>query len=62
MEQKIKDAAKVRNDQRVLLDIEGKDLKAIEYSYHRTCYSANTIKSQSGLSIKAALGQNHILL
>ena len=40
VEANIKNAAKIRNDQRVLLDIEGKNLKAIEMRYHKTCYAA----------------------
>ena len=31
-------AAKIRHDERLLLDIEGRDLVAIEARYHRTCY------------------------
>ena len=38
VENKIKWAAKVRNDQRNLLDIQGKDLIASEFWYHRSCY------------------------
>ena len=44
VEKNIKSAAKIRNDVRVLLDTEGKDIKAIEYSYHRTCYGSYTNK------------------
>ena len=44
VEEKIKSAAKIRNDKRVLLDIEDKDIKAIEHSYHRTCYGSYTNK------------------
>ena len=35
---KLVKAAKIRHDERLLLDIEGRDLVAIEARYHRTCY------------------------
>ena len=35
---KLMKAAKIRQDERLLLDIEGRDLVAIEARYHRTCY------------------------
>ena len=42
VENKIKSAAKIRDDIRVNLDVEGKDLKAIEAMYHRSCYAQYT--------------------
>ena len=39
VEEKIKNAARIRKDKRVLLGVEGRDLRAIQYSYHRTCYA-----------------------
>ena len=44
VEDKIKSVAKVRNDKRVLHDVEGKDFKALVYNYHRTCFATYTNK------------------
>ena len=44
VEDKIKSVAKVRNDKRVLLDVEGRDFKALLYNYHRTCFVTYTNK------------------
>ena len=51
VEEKIKNAARIRKDERVLLDVEGQDLKAIGYYYHRTCYARYTnIKTLTNLT------------
>ena len=39
---KIKNAARIEKDKRTLLDVQGSDLKAIKYSYYRTCYASYT--------------------
>ena len=38
------EAARKRNDERILLAVEGRDLVAMEVKYHRTCYKGYTHK------------------
>lgn len=41
------EAARKRNDERILLAVEGKDLIALEVKYHRTCYKGYTHKGDT---------------
>jgi hypothetical protein len=46
VEKKIREAAEIRDDARVKMDIQDKDLKAIEIRYHLSCYSTYTNNRQ----------------